>query len=138
LGSIGDRTCIVRTMGMVNGSSSSSYACPYEVVAAVLRNMYPDRPVVIIACNPGFYDLDIPNIWYVKGSVWVIPDEWANGLRYHEKDRIPPTKKTVDTQLVGSIWEFISCGKASEEPASQPSNPKTGPATQPHTCRNGS
>ena len=119
------------------GPISPRIPVPMKCVAAVLRNMYPNRPIILIACNPGFYDLDLPNVWYAKGSIWAIPDEWANGLRYHEKHRIPPTKETVETQMIGSIWEFISCGSVLK-PTSKPSSPTTGPTTQPHTCRTGS
>lgn len=36
--------------------------------------LYPDRQVVLLACNPGHLKLNVPGVFYAHSSVWTIPD----------------------------------------------------------------
>ena len=45
-----------------------------EDVAKQLRHDYPGMRVVLVVCNPGHHDLDIPGVTHAMSNVWVVPD----------------------------------------------------------------
>lgn len=63
-----------------------------EVLKAQIR--FPGRMIVLICCNPGGYDLDLPLVAYAKSSVWVIPD----------RNMLPRVRE--NPEYVGNIFEF--------------------------------
>jgi hypothetical protein len=96
-------------------------------VARTLAQMYPDRDIVFMSCNPGGFELNVPRVWYTKKNNWVVPDPFAIGNVFgHERRR--------DFDAVGSIWEFVSYDGRDLQPATQPTTqPTTAPTTQPST-----
>jgi len=64
-----------------------------ESLAQTLANLYPERDIVLVCCNPGGFDLDVPRVWYCRRPVWVIPDTF---IKHAAEDG------------AGSIWEFVS------------------------------
>lgn len=47
-----------------------------ETVLLTIRAQYPDRRIVVISCNPGGRVVDMPNVTYPMGDVWIVPDAW--------------------------------------------------------------
>ena len=76
---------------------------PVEDVARTLSNLYPNRNIVLICCNPAGVELDVPNVWYARSDVWCRPDALCSGPLDHE------TKRGEGD--AGSIWEFVTQGK---------------------------
>ena len=65
-----------------------------EFVASV-RRRYPDKHVVLIVCNPGGVEFEVPDVSYATENVWVIPDAWAGDLR-----------DFAEPEAIGKIEEF--------------------------------
>jgi hypothetical protein len=80
--------------------------------------MYPDRTIVVLACNPGHLRMGIPGVYYAHSSVWCVPD------RALTPDQFPAGEamQTFDSgyeastatnrwasnpDVVGNIFEFI-------------------------------
>jgi hypothetical protein len=42
---------------------------PVESLARTLKQIWPDRPVVLVCCNDGRLDLKVPGVWYAKDIV---------------------------------------------------------------------
>jgi hypothetical protein len=106
---------------------------PAAELARSLANLYPDRDIVLLTCNPGGFDLNVKRVWYTKRNVWTIPDAYATGFYAHEQIR--------DYDAVGSIWEFVSTNgryfgakfPVTETPTTKPTTrPTTRPAVAPH------
>jgi hypothetical protein len=91
--------------------------------ASKLHDRFPDHIIVLICCNPAGHDLWIPNVYYAKASVWVMPDkdctphtltdaEWVQNMTY-ELTGIGHIIRETDRNSfsVGSIEEFTTQGK---------------------------
>jgi hypothetical protein len=94
-------------------------------LATTLTNLYPDRDIVLVTCNPGGFDINVKRVFYAKRNVWTIPDANATGFYAHEQIR--------DFDTVGSIWEFVSNGGLGGPATTQPAAPTTRPTTAPST-----
>lgn len=74
-----------------------------ELVERVQKE-YPDRTVVLLACNPGHLHLGIRGVYYSSSNVWCVPDRAVNGdmgpQGYTRWELIPDT--------VGNIYEFVT------------------------------
>lgn len=67
---------------------------PVEWIIKIVRLHFPDRPIVLIICNPAGIKLHgHPNVWYARDDIWVVPD------------RFSPVERKGAT--VGSIQEFV-------------------------------
>ncbi len=58
------------------------------------RERYPDRPIVLLSCNPGHHTLNDPNVYYALDDIWIIPD------------RALSNRDFPDPGTVGNIFEF--------------------------------
>lgn len=68
---------------------------PVAELALELRNSFPDRPIVLITCNPGHHALGIRGVYHAVDTVWMMPDKnQAIPLPF-----LPP-------EGVGNIFEF--------------------------------
>lgn len=67
---------------------------PIELAVEQLRGLYPVRRIVLVVCNPGGYDLHIPNVSHSMSDVWVVPDR-----------NLTP-RSLIEPDVVGSIYEF--------------------------------
>lgn len=67
-----------------------------SVMAMVLevRQTYPDHRIVLVICNPGHHNLDLPNVSYATEDVWIWPDR-----ALHPRFDMSP-------ETVGNIFEF--------------------------------
>ena len=54
--------------------STEGHLMAIESVLFTLRAEHPNRRIVVIACNPGGYVIDCPNVPYAMTNVWIIPD----------------------------------------------------------------
>jgi hypothetical protein len=57
-----------------------------ETVAQTLKLLYPDRPVVFIACNEGGHSLRVAGVWYAKKIVWTKPGADLRWLWFRWED----------------------------------------------------
>jgi hypothetical protein len=99
--------------------------CPPEnVIVAVrrLKKKYPDKNIVVLACNPGGATLmgpDLANVYYAPANIWIQPDsatvvkhtltpeERETNLKLAKTSRIVKYRETTRGDFwVGSIWEF--------------------------------
>lgn len=97
---------------------------PYQKRAAVLcrevQALYPDRTVVLIACNPGHLKLGVPGVFYATDSVWCVPDRALNKMHFLDEDNYASEKfapwfpwqskpKPVTDPIVPTIdpWPFL-------------------------------
>lgn len=109
---------------------------PMREVVEHYQRLYPDRVVVLLACNTGSLRLGIPGVYYAKSSVWSVPDRavtpemYENGLAEQKlpdcnfdedpEDEPPqsvrpaalsppkPTRWQGDPDVVGNVFEFVS------------------------------
>lgn len=91
-------------------------------LVASMKSQYPDRTIVLLACNTGHLQLRDPDVYYASASVWCVPDRaltpemFQNGLANLKVDsgfdgedgnRAPQKSRwQEDPEVVGNIWEF--------------------------------
>lgn len=76
--------------------------------------LYPNRTIVLLACNPGHLKLGIPNVYYSHSSVWCVPDRQVMSNSEMQFMKLDGTlapgsaqdRSDVDPDVVGNIWEF--------------------------------
>jgi len=76
-----------------------------QKLVAEVQAEYPDRTVVLLACNTGHLKLNMPGVYYAMASVWCVPDRaitaemYRNGLAEAKfKPRcscLPATQPTI-------------------------------------------
>lgn len=76
---------------------------------------YPDRTVVLLACNPGHLHLNIPGVFHADSSVWCVPDRFVDRvldvdalvktLDMDTPHRVGRSEEAPD--VVGNIYEFV-------------------------------
>jgi hypothetical protein len=57
--------------------SSYDYGQHVTPVATIVKHyqrLYPDRTIVLLACNTGHLRLGIPGVYYATSPVWCVPD----------------------------------------------------------------
>lgn len=67
---------------------------PAELVVKHFRRKFPDRPIVLLSCNPGHHRLSDPNVYYALDDIWIIPDRSLSNRDF------------PDPSTVGNIFEF--------------------------------
>lgn len=92
-------------------------------VVSHYQHLYPDRTIVLLACNPGHIDLHMPGVYYAKSSVWCVPDRaltpamMSNGKSLQHLGfpflsgdvEVPrPSRWALEPDVVGNIYEFVS------------------------------
>lgn len=104
-----------------------------EVVKHV-QAQYPDRTIVLLACNVDHHSLNIPGVYYAHSSVWCVPDRAITGSgldRMMIDHPCPPplpiatqpayvvqpdadvvvaekSRWESDPEVVGNIFEFVA------------------------------
>jgi hypothetical protein len=75
---------------------------PAYEAARFLKNMYPDRDVVMIVCNKQGHIPKLAGVWVGMSEIWCVPD--VSVLPFTK-----PTPREIDPNKggVGSIWEFV-------------------------------
>lgn len=67
-----------------------------QAMSARLRQMYPGRPIVLITCNPGGFELHgLPGVYYARRDVLVPPFDGDDSLGSRWRSR-----------AAGTIWEL--------------------------------
>jgi hypothetical protein len=96
------------------------HVTPLKTVVQHYQKLYPDRTVVVLACNPGHLKLGIPGVFYSHSNVWCIPDRAleesmffqnarfviTSGEQLRGDDSRPRNDQWPD--VVGNIFEFLS------------------------------
>lgn len=103
----------------LTSASSFSHLTLVKDVVKHVQEQYPDRTIVLLACNVDHHPLGIPGVYYAHSSVWCVPDRAITGSsvdRLTIDDREPeaddvvsPPKKSrweVEPEVVGNIFEF--------------------------------
>ena len=74
-----------------------------------IRNIFPDKKIVLIVCNPGKITTSEKNVWYSKTNVWIIPDEIfeRNSFLGFLTISIGQRELTINNGFDGSIEDFI-------------------------------
>lgn len=93
------------------GASSQPWMHVTEVSKLVeeVKAKYPDRIVVLLACNPGHVHLNIPGVYYALDSVWCLPDRAITPEMFvgsWEPGEI--SRWQSDPNVVGNIYEFVT------------------------------
>ena len=47
---------------------------PVAELAGILHAEHPDRPIVLLICNPAGEPLSVPGVFYARSIVWQVPD----------------------------------------------------------------
>lgn len=81
-----------------------------------IHQRFPDRNVILLACNTGHIEIhNRPWLYYAKSSVWCIPDR-ATGLGEFDMTRIDgkvtpfefgENRWQSDPDIVGNVYEFV-------------------------------
>jgi len=86
---------------MAHGFDMGEWWCQYgdsvirvELLIHRLQGQYPGRRIVIVVCNPGGYDLQIPGVTHTLTSSWAMPDRAMLSRSYSHP------------RLVGNIFEL--------------------------------
>jgi hypothetical protein len=88
------------------------------------QKLYPDRTIVLLACNTGHLALNIPGVYYAKSSVWCVPDRDTASPTVAADEMMLKTdgdsaesdgpetvdRWDIDPDAVGSIYEFVTDG----------------------------
>jgi hypothetical protein len=85
------------------------------------RKQFPDRTIVLLACNPVHVRLHgFPNTYYSPANVWCIPDKEYNPsggvgmiqtmafIPFLVPKRESVNRNVLDPDAVGNIWEFVA------------------------------
>lgn len=108
---------------IVSATSFNHLVTAQEAVEHV-RHDYPDRTIVLLACNTDHLRLGIPGVYYAHSSVWCVPDRAIDGsmldrltidqakgpvvVQPDADDVVGPQKSRweTDPEVVGNIFEF--------------------------------
>lgn len=71
---------------------------PARDLARQLRDRFPGRNIVLLACNPAGAELNIPGVYHAKDNVWFVPDK--------DVDNTLPGRQ-ANREFVGNIYEFF-------------------------------
>lgn len=69
---------VVNGQWIVGVRFGAHYVTAQEVVEYT-RQRYPDRTIVLLACNTDHQRLGIPGVYYAHSSVWCVPDRDVTG-----------------------------------------------------------
>jgi hypothetical protein len=96
---------------IVGANLSPHHLSTTKEVVEHYQKLYPDRTIVLLACNTGHLKLGIPGVYYFKSSVWCIPDR---GLGQEDKenaekllDGTVQTRWQQDSDVNGNIYEAV-------------------------------
>jgi hypothetical protein len=77
------------------------------------KSIYPNRRIVLLACNTGHIPLGISGVYYSRSSVWLVPDRdltpamMIDGSGSEKLGPIWP-RREIDQDAVGNIFEFVA------------------------------
>ena len=93
---------------------SEQYGHPVITAKQIVRHFqqqFPDRTIVLVACNTGHLKLGVPGVYYAHSSVWVVPDRdvfRALGEANLMLDGREQDRSLLEPEIVGNIWEFTA------------------------------
>lgn len=108
---------------IVSGTSYGHLVTAQEAVWHV-QQQYPDRTIVLLACNTDHLKLNLPGVYYAHSSVWCVPDRAVDGsmldrltidqakggviVNPDADDIVGPQKSRweTDPEVVGNVFEF--------------------------------
>lgn len=82
-------------------ATNFNHVATLQQVVAMEQARYPNRTLIVIACNPGHLKLGISNVYYAPDNIWLEPDRDAMG----EEDAA--IRAVAYPNYVGSIFEFV-------------------------------
>jgi hypothetical protein len=86
------------------------YAQHVQSLVKKYQAKFPDRTVVLLACNVGHFKLGVPGIYYASSNVWCHPDR----ATHYEDD--PDFHRNLNQSGIIPIWP-------TSQPSTQPSIP---------------
>jgi hypothetical protein len=90
-----------------------------EYMANWVVNKHPKRNIILVVCNPGGLELNIPNVYYFDDEVWTVPDghmskpEWIEWDKKQEAFAVANDQKRTPRETIpfnktdGSIQEVL-------------------------------
>ena len=93
---------------------SEQYGHPVITAKQIVRHFqqqFPDRTIVLVACNTGHIRLGVPGVYYAHSSVWVVPDRdvfRALGEANLMLDGREQDRSLLEPEIVGNIFEFTT------------------------------
>lgn len=83
-------------------------------IVETYSKIYPDRTIILLACNTGHLKLDMPGVYYATGSVWCVPDRQLRSndlekLRTLNDKKVAPIEPWWDMPKWDSVprWDII-------------------------------
>lgn len=106
---------------VVAGLQPWKHVTPVRDLVCHFQQLYPDRIIVLISCNPGHIKLGIPGVYYAYDSVWVYPDRniaeaeraseltltWTRLMDDEDSAGEKKSRAELYPTVVGSVFEFI-------------------------------
>lgn len=106
------------------GYAPHAHVTPVQDVVRYYQRVHPTRTIVLVSCNPGDIKLGIPNVYYARSNVWLVPDramtsEMTGSERRTFSDgsagmtpKVVPVERPLTrwqehSDFVGSIFEFV-------------------------------
>jgi hypothetical protein len=109
---------IVKDQWIIQDAPGDTYPCePTDKVISDERAEYPDRTIVLLACNTGNFVLHgFPNVFYATSEVWTEPDRstsvasadcFTTTSGHHYQRKAFTNRSETYPDFVGNVWEFI-------------------------------
>lgn len=92
-----------------------------------MQRKYPNRTLILLACNPGHLALKEHGVWHSQDSTWCIPDravtpaDFSNGLATETLWNLPQGNDNPDDQPVPATQPAYD--PEDEQPQSEPTGP---------------
>ncbi len=93
------------------------HVTPMKDVVHAIQFLYPNRTVVLLACNTGHLSLGIPGVYYSHSECYCIPDRaLTSAMMVSGEDRLTfdsgfplsdtESRWSADGDVVGNVWEL--------------------------------
>lgn len=92
---------------IVGANLADGRVTPIQDVVEHYRRLYPDRTIVVLACNPGHLKMNIPGVYYATASVWCVPDREMAEPRSENSLTLDGRWSTAP-DVAGNIYEFVT------------------------------
>lgn len=95
---------------IVGASIAPHHVMRIQDVVKEYQHRYPNRTMIVLACNTGHLHLGIPGVYYSHSSVWCIPDRGLTPDMFKEAgvtlDGEAQSRWQAESDIVGNIFEF--------------------------------
>ena len=82
-----------------------------DQLAQHYKDLFPNRPIVMLCCNPGHLHLHVHGVYHAMDSVWCVPDRAVGQAQQNDaklRKTLGEDRWAEDPGVSGNIFEFIS------------------------------